>query len=129
MAGQEVPVVLKAFLVEIPVLFLVEPRLFLLRAVVVAAHIRPLLGLLAGPEAEVGITVRQVVAPQGKATLEELQLLVMVEAVAVLAQLVWLALLLVPTVGQVFLRISRALALLTLVVEVVLRHRVALQEA
>jgi hypothetical protein len=47
MAGPEVPVVLKAFLVEIPVLFLVEPRLFLLRAAVAVAHIQPLLVLLA----------------------------------------------------------------------------------
>jgi len=63
-----------------------------------------------------------------RATLEELQQVVMVAAVAVLAQLVWLALLLAATVGLVFLRISRALALLMPGVEAVLRHLVAPQE-
>jgi len=47
---------------------------------------------------------------------------------AVLAQLVWLELLLAATVGLVFLRISRALALLMPGVEAVLRHLVAPQE-
>jgi hypothetical protein len=63
-----------------------------------------------------------------RATLEEVQQVIMAVAVAVLAQLVWLALVLAATVGLVFLRISRALALLTLGVEVVLRHLVVPQE-
>jgi hypothetical protein len=57
-----------------------------------------------------------------RATLEELQQVVMAVVAAVLAQLVWLALLLAATVGLAFLRISQALALLMPVVEVVLRH-------
>jgi hypothetical protein len=63
-----------------------------------------------------------------RATLEELQQVVMAAVAAVLAQLVWLALLLAATVGLVFLRISQALALLMPGVEVVLRHLVAPQE-
>jgi hypothetical protein len=57
-----------------------------------------------------------------RATLEELQQVVMAVVAAVLAQLVWLELLLAATVGLAFLRISRVLALLMLGVEAVLRH-------